>query len=268
MSMDATEAPATEPAQDQPAVVGETGAPSPGEETSAPEQTGETAEFFSENFDPSTLDEPLQQRYKQMQADYTRKTQQLAQQRRELEQQYQLIEALQSDDPELQAQALEALGLEFADDPDPFDPGLEEEPDPIEEVMSEVEALKAEREAERARQQAEQHLRQISEHMERQFAEIQKRDGRQLSEKEKVAVSVLAGFVIDPDPETGLPDLNAAHEWLTGLRDEWQKGYVESKQAARPASSGQPGSPSFNFDDENERINRIAAVVQRRLGDD
>lgn len=257
MSMDATEAPATEQVEDQPAV--DTGAPSPGEETSA--QEVEHPEFFSDQFDPSTLDEPLQQRYKQMQADYTRKTQQLAQQRQEYEQQQMLLQALQSDDPNLQAQALEALGLEFADDEDPYeDPDLEV--DPLEELHSEVEQLKADRQQELLRRHQQQQVQQVEQHMDQQFAEIAKREGRQLSEREKLAVSVLAGFVVDNDP-SGLPDMNAAFGWLSELREEWQQQYRASKQAARPVSSGQPGSPSFNFDDENERVGALAAVLAR-----
>lgn len=260
MSMDATEAPTAE-AEDQPAV-DTTGAPSPGEETSAPEV--ETPEFFSDQFDPDSLDEPLQQRYKQMHADYTRKTQQLAQQRQEVEQHQMLLQALQSDDPQLQAQALEALGLEFADDDeDPYgDPDLEEV-DPLDELHDEVARLKADREQELAARQQQQQVQQIEQHMDQQFADLAKREGRQLSEKEKLALSVLAGFVVDSTDASGLPDMNAAYEWLSGLREEWRQGYVTSKQAPRVASSGQPGSPSFNFDDENERVSALASVLER-----
>ncbi len=256
MSMDATEAPA-DFGQDQPAV--ESGAPSPGEATSAPE----APEYFSENFDPQKLPDELQPAYKQMHGAWTRKTQELAEQRQQAEQANQLLQALQSDDENLRNQALDALGFEFADAEPDYDPGEDELLDPVDMLQSEVEQLKQAREQELMERQQQQQYQQLEQHMEQAFADLAKGEGRQFSDKERTALAVLAGFIVDHD-QSGMPNIQAAHEWLSGLREEWQQGYVQSKNAPRPASSGQPGVPSFDFDDEEQRINAMASIIEAR----
>src|SRR2546430_2455221 len=84
----------------------------------APPETGQGAEPqpspFDEKFDPASLPDELRPAYNQMRADYTQKTQSLADQRREAEQYQQIVGALTSDDPEMRTAALTALGYDYS----------------------------------------------------------------------------------------------------------------------------------------------------------
>src|SRR4051794_28008406 len=70
------------------------------ESTSAASETTEP-EYFSDNFDPSTLHESARPAWEQMRRDYTRKTQEVAEQRRQAESVQAAFTDLQSEDPEV-----------------------------------------------------------------------------------------------------------------------------------------------------------------------
>src|SRR3954454_9039405 len=104
MADQATEAPTPAEGEDQSQ---STQAPDTESTSAAPETT--EPEYFSENFDPSTLDEALQPAYKQMQGAFTQKTQALAEQRKQAESVQAAFNDLQSEDPETSQGALNWL---------------------------------------------------------------------------------------------------------------------------------------------------------------
>jgi type II secretory pathway pseudopilin PulG len=58
------------------------------------------------------------------------------------------------------------------------------------------------------------------------------------------------------------PDVKQAFEMLTGLRDEWIKGYRESKRApAPPQTGGSSGEPAHQLGDSGSRIDRALQVA-------
>lgn len=215
----------------------------PSEGTSAnPEQASTEAELFSEKFDPESLPTELQSRYRQMQADYTRKTQEAAEQRKEAEAALALVSALQDDSQRESAikylaesvgedTILSILGYDVEDD-DVTGPELDLEDTDPEFRDPRVDELLAEREAERQRVAEEQRFQQVQSHYEQSFKSIEEKASRSLSdaEKELVIAKSLAG---DPGPN-GLPNVTSAWEALEAAWGERQKQWIGSKEAVKP----------------------------------
>src|SRR4051812_23029846 len=103
MADQATEAPGSERSEDQ---LQSTQAPDT-ESTSAAQT--ESPEYFSDQFDVNTLDEPLQGRYREMEAGLTKKFQEVAEQRKQAESVQAAFNDLQSEDPETSQGALDWL---------------------------------------------------------------------------------------------------------------------------------------------------------------
>src|SRR4051812_37647802 len=100
MADQATEAPGSEQSEDQ---LQSNQAPD-NESTSAAQETNrsqtESPEYFSDQFDVNTLDEPLQGRYREMEAGLTKKFQEVAEQRKQAESVQAAFNDLQSEDEE------------------------------------------------------------------------------------------------------------------------------------------------------------------------
>lgn len=178
-----------------------------------------------------------EKRYNDLRSDYDRRNQRVS----ELEQFYGQLA-----DPQTQAEALQALGLELADVED--DEELEADPDARIERMEQFLSQRAEAEAE-------QELFEL----ERQYLdqEIGKLDDT-LSEKEQEAVRNLALSLQDSE---GLPDVNAAHELLKQVAEERQQRYLESKKAPR-VELGQAGLEKEDMSDPDVRVRLMAEAVE------
>lgn len=250
-----TDAPAIE--QDQPTEA--VSAPSPGEETSAPE-------FFNENFDPTSLPDELQPAYKQMQGAFTKKTQEIAEQRKAAESAQAFFTAL--NDPEQRSDAIrwlaenygeeavyEALGLDVSEDEEPEDNTDDRFRDPR------VDELLQEREQQKQAAQQEAQLAHIEKLVDAQFAEVAKAAGYELDEDEQQAILADAISSFPPGPD-GAPQVKAAFERHQRIWEKRQKKWIESKQGHNPAPTGQPGQPKFDIRDRDERIKRMAAIME------
>lgn len=253
---------ATAPApQDQPNV--EESAPDTG--TSA-EPTSEAPDYFEDNFDPSTLPEDLLPAYKQMQGAFTQKTQSLAEQRKEAEAATQWLQALTSDNPQVQAHALEQLGLELdlEDEADEFADEFDDEEsdddyfrDPrLDQLLEELEAAEQE-------EQREQQVAQALDFIDSRIDELAKSKNVTLTEDEKDAAFLWAVHSADSSPD-GSFDVDAAFNRVVALRDAAVKSYRKTKQdAPAPPPTGTSGVPQVPTSDADtlKRMEEVAARV-------
>jgi hypothetical protein len=281
------EAPATtetEPTSPDAVVEDQPTSVAPPEGTSA--ETGtetETPEAFEENFDPSTLPDELQQGYKQLQAAFTKKTQELAEQRKQAEGAQALTDALLSEDHQADAikhiaetigedVILEALGIRLADDDD-TEPGDGEQPeldpdDPTAALQQEIKRLQERLDQrEQAEQTAaekaaeEEHFAKVGEHVESELAKLGGDKG--LSDEEKQLVVNVA--LANPADEHGMPRIAEAKALLDKVADQRLQGWAQSKDAPTVATAtGVPASEAPDLDNEQQRI---AHMVGRLAGD-
>ena len=230
------------PVQDQPDP-GNTDAP-PSDGTSASE--GEkTPDYFEDHFDPESLEAPLRKRYQEMQSAWTRKTQELAEQRKQAESAMALISDLQSEDPETKKHAvrwiaenfgedavLQALGIEVDDDgtdEDEQDKQPEFRDPRVDEILAEKQA--------REQQEA---LDALEEQIDTRISELAKQAGYELDEDE---VDLIWDKVLAlPPGEDGSPKVDEAFSKVTGLRQKFAP--KEKPKAPSPPPNGTSGTPA------------------------
>lgn len=209
----------------------------------------------------------LEGRYKSMQADYTRKTQELAELRKEAEAAQEFLGALQDDSTREHALRqlaefvgedtyLTAAGFE-ADAGDNFeeDPSSYEEEDDFSFNDPRVDQLAAEWESYKQTQQEKEILSEIENFTEGEMNRLGIED-----ETEQQAVLSIAA-TLDLTPE-GLPQISAAHEMLNDLFGRRQKDWIGSKKAPRQPLQGSAGDEKFDFRNEDERRRRMAALIE------
>lgn len=242
------------PEPDQPEV--ETSAPDDG--TGAPEteaEQPETPEGGADEFDfdissvPEDADRAwLARRHKEMQGLLTKKTQALAEERRELAEARAIQEALKN--PDKHPELLAKLGYELEDEDDEFD--YETEPDPQPQFARDPrfdEFLQ-----QQAAQQAEQaRLADIEEQIEELEAEV----GQQFEDADIQLIADLASFRSGGDR----PDIKGAYKALKARDDARLKGYVKSKKA-EPAPKGESATHTPDLSTEEARARYIAERVE------
>lgn len=221
-------------------------------EPPAPEGTSDEPGLFDERFDPASLPDELRPRYRQMQADYTQKTQSLAEQRQQIEQEQELLNALRSNDPEIQNQALEFLGFE------PDDDELDEYEEPDDQLEARLAALEEREQMQAAASEDEAFREQLLDYVDGQFDDLEQSTGRTFTDAEVRAISGLAGAVQD---ERGLPDVRQAYDLIFSdvLGDEKSR-WIESKQAPQPGS-GRSGTEAPDLSDEQVRRRVMAEAI-------
>ena len=265
MADEVTEAPEPTEVEDKPV----TDAPSL-EETSAsePSETTSQEDFTKFRLEdvPDEHREYVKQAYDQMRGDYTRKTQELAQQRREAESAMALISDLQSEDPDTRSHAikwiaenfgenavLEALGVEVED-------GAED--DEAEDKQPEfrdprVDQLLAERE----RQEQEAALADLEKNIDTRIKDLASQAGYELDEDEEDLIwdKVLAL----PPLEDGSPNIDEAFKKVTGLRQKFAPPKPKPK-APSPPAEGTSGTPaSVPLSDPKARREAALAAANR-----
>lgn len=190
------------------------------EGTPAPESTDSQAQSDSTNW---------QERYENLQPEYTRASQEAAQYR-------QIIALAQQGDP----QAIEALGLSLADSEDD---DLEDETqfhDPRVDQLLQAEQMR----------QYEAELDTLEQHVDTEIGKLAKSAGYEVSDVEKNLIfSALTPKANNPND----PDVEAAFKMVTGLRDEHISDYVAKKRRAPLAPSGSPSSHQPDLDDPEQR---------------
>lgn len=281
MSQDATEAPTTDTAAELRAALGED-KPTPDQATpedasSAQEQT-EAPDYFGENFDPQTLPPELQPAYKQMQGAWTKKTQDLAEQRKQTQWQQDLITDLQSEDQEAKSNALkwmaengllteeqtaQVFGWEFEQDQTD-----EQAPGPDEQMRSEWEAFKAERAQAQEAQAQEAFVAKVDADAGEQLAQIAQEMGvKELPQdtQEMLVSRALVAHVKDD----GMLDVGAAFkEWRTGV-ESYQRGWASTKETTSIQPGGEAATEVPDLDNEQPRRDHMAAQIaalQERQG--
>lgn len=213
-----------------------------------PGAAGQGAEHApAEDGDKGSLD--YERAYGELRPEYTRATQELSQYRDRLSEYDALFEALHSSDPELQAEALDALGLEPAevgspepghqDDDDWVDP-LEDE---VKQLRSSLEEVQAAREQEAAEREAEELDLMRDDYIGEAIGLIEQSlstDGKSFKFNEREE-EVLGNLAIATPGDDGLPDVRAAYQQLygpEGLLEINRERWVTNKEGAAQAPLG------------------------------
>lgn len=230
--------------------------------TDAPPVSGEGA---SESFTDVSGDLPpeLEARYKSMQADYTRKTQEIAELRREAEAATEFFNALS--DEEMRDDALRQLaeyvgpetlaaaaGFEVADE-DNLEPDFSE----FEEKVSDprVDQLAAEWESYKEAQQEQAILQEIEGFTDSEMSRL----GIEDEAEQRAVLSIAATMDLDRE---GFPQLEAAHQMLSDLYGTKQKEWIGSKKAPRQPLQGAQGEEGIDFSDEDQRRKYLASLIE------
>lgn len=230
---------------------------------------------------PEEYREHVEKAYKQLRADYTRKTQSLAQERREAENAMAFIAALQSEDQRADAlrqiadayggeQALlDILGYETDDSPDlaelaniddidPDDPNaaMRAEWEQFKEFQAQQAAEAEQAEAARAEQE---HLDRIDQSVTDQLKALAKQHGEISAEEEDLILGhALANLPPDDD---GMPQIGKAFEALNGAWNAKQQRWAKSKETTHVAPDGVAATQVPDLDNERDRRDYIAAAV-------
>jgi hypothetical protein len=242
----------------------------PSQETSAT-QTTEAPDYFGDNFDPSTLDEALQPAYKQMQGAWTRKTQELAEQRKQAESVTALINDLQSEDPQVKQNAVnwlhqnglltedaiaQAFGYEFEDDSN------EEPLDPAEQVRTEWEQFKAQQAQQAAQQQQEQYVTAVDTHLgtevDRINAQLKEQGRPELTDRQ--AKLIVKNALVDTQPGQ-MPDVQSAFEEFAGVLDEGVVSWAATKTGGATTGGGSAATQVPDLDNMS-RAERDALMTR------
>lgn len=196
--------------------------------------------------------EDFEARYKELQATYTRTSQEAAQQR-------QIIEALSN--PETAQDALSALGYEF-DTPQEPEPQYE---DPFEAKFAAIERQNAEMQKQlqtftQQQQQAQQQQERES-HLLQEQSRLETEHARQFNEVELEALFRLADTMPD---QSGKPQVQQAYDLLYGKFAEAEfNRRLEAKRNAPPAPlTGQPGAPAPDLDTREGRLAYAMSIAQ------
>lgn len=201
---------------------------------------------------PDEAREYIERREKEMQADYTRKTQALAEERKAAQQAQTIVNAASNPNHPDHEQALAILGLEVGDDDD--DEYVDEE----DALRADVEALKDAylAEQERSEQQAFQDAEDdfVSERIEA----LEEKEGLEFSDEE---LQLLYDAALSNRKDDGEPDVDGAYGLLKRVYDTRQKEWVHSKQTPRQPGSGRAASRKLNLDNREERISYAAEVA-------
>lgn len=229
-------------------------------DTGQAEATGNETEADLESFDLSQVPEDADREWfesqvKNLRSDYTRKTQTLAEQRKQVQEERAFVEAVRDPSNPKHAEALEALGLELAgdddDEPDDFD-----DEQPWSKLEKEVAALKAEREREQMTAQEQARAEQLENILVERIDEVQNAEGREFSDPE-------LRFILNYETgEDGLPDVQKGVEGLKQYLADQKKSWANSKKnPPRGPGGGVPGSRELDITDSATRQNLAAEVA-------
>lgn len=217
-------------------------------------ESGTSAEqdVFDEKFDPASLSDELLGEWKRLKGDYTRKTQSVAEERKQLREAQEVYEALQ--DPDKQADALRRLGIELEDDTD-YEDDVE---DPYEARIAALEQRYQQSEQSAQQQQLEQ-----AEHafVVDGLQKLQQKTGREFTDEEIDTLGHLSTALRDSE---GFPDVDAAYEriYATVLPNERKRW--EGQKDAPQAPQGTPSSEVPDLDTPQGRAAHFKARLAQQ----
>lgn len=219
-------------------------------EEGTPENAGTAPEAPGTPQEPAADQINWQQRYEDMRSEFDRRGTRLS----EVEQQAQLVQALQSDDPDLRRQAMDLLGLEVVDDQPQYE-------DPQDAMAARLEALEQQisQRDQQAAQQAQ--IAQIEQHVEQQLAGL---DG--LSERDQRWI-VNQAVAMPPTPE-GMPDIQGAYKDFQEWEAERQQKWASTKRTPHRVSPvGEAGTQVPDLSDPEQRQEWMVAQYLDRQAD-
>lgn len=222
----------------------------------APEGTSvEQVESFTD-IDPTEAPEGditnewLQERYKQMQADYTRKRQADSETAKQRAEELEFLESLRSDKDTQQA-VLEQLQELLAEQTDETE--LATEADPAAELRTQVEQLRAAEE----QRQASALSSAIVSHVE----QLAKDSGVELDEDDlkDIFSRATAGDQVNQDVTSAA--FKAWNDRRQALHTKWQKSYLDSKTAPTQVPAGTSAQETPDLSKHENRVARMAAIL-------
>ena len=232
-----------------------TAAPAEGQDTptdeSAP-QVEETREQTPPNEDTASQDQQetvdWEKRYNDLRPEYDRGQQAL----KEAQQYQQVVQALQSDDPQERAWAADILGLEFEDGDTPDDEEEEEFRDPrVDQLL-----------AQQQEQAYEQEIQALDSHISSTIDQLAEKHKLDLSDEEKDLIYAQT-LALEP-AEGNQPNVSRAFEMYTGILDKHIKRYREGKKnAPSPPVPGQSGANAAQPETRKERQALAMQLAQR-----
>lgn len=205
------------------------GQPAPNSGTSEQNPAGNGQEF------------DYQRSYNELRPEFTRATQELSSANNRLSEYEQLFEALHDSDPEVQAAAMEALGLEMDTGSPAGGAGHEEFVDPLEQELREtraiVDELRSARELEAREAEAASLVGMRDEYIGEAIGFIEQNLKQQFSQREEEALGNLA-IAMEKD---GVPDVQGAYQLLygeQGVLETNRERWISSKTGAYGAPLG------------------------------
>lgn len=238
--------------------------PTPPEAPAEDQPTPEAEVSSLDDFDLSLVPEDanrewLGARHKALQADYTRKTQELAEQRKQVAA---VIEAAQNPDHPQHEEALDYLGLEVAADDDEL---YDEDDDPFapyEQRLSAIEQAEQQRANEFAQQQAEA---QLEDYLATEIESLQEVEG--VDEFSEAELRILVNTAVAMQDDAGNPDVRGAYDALKEAYGTRQKAWLSSKTAPRAPGVGVPASAELDITDRSQRLSEAERIAEAALGE-
>lgn len=218
-----------------------------------------TSHEFEAPFDINSIEDEavrgeLDRRLKEMQGAFTKKTQSLAEERKQFQQAQQYIESLQTD-PATRKQLLAELaadqGYELPDD---------EEADPYDRIQARLDAAEAREQARDKREQETVFVQTLEAQVEKDFAEL-----GDLTEKQQkliVDAAVSRGLT-----DEGFLDVKGVYQDFLEAAQAPNKAYRKSKQAPHVARAGVAGQAKVDLRDPEARSKHMLALVQAGMED-
>jgi TolA-binding protein len=239
----------------------ETPPETPVNETDTVEENADV-DYFDEKFDPATLSDELRPGWKQIHGRYTQKFQELSEQRKELEENKLVLDALRSDDPEQQAAALRYLGYDIDDpeDGDDLEPDLDDEDNELAELRQQIHEMREWRESLTAQEQQAEYEQAIDAYCDEQLDDLKSSTGREFTDPEVRRLEKLA--FASPN-EDDLPDYKAAYEDLYGdFLPTQRTAWLETKRTDGQPGKGRAGTPQVDLSNDEERRAFMARAIE------
>lgn len=187
-----------------------------------------------------------QKRYTDLQSKYTTTSQEAA----ELRQYRELVDAVQSDDPEAQARAAEALGLQFV----PETQETVSSDQALEERLARIEGrLGSQDEAEAM----ETLQTEDADYMDTALEGFESSLGRELTKDE---VELLVGHALINRTDEGQPGIESAINLYKGIDTSAQSRWASTKRVTTP-SQGQEGTEKADLDESHSA--RVSRMMER-----
>jgi hypothetical protein len=191
-----------------------------------------------------------QKRYTDLQAEYTKTSQEAS----ELRQYQELVNALSSDDPQLAAQAADALGLSFVGEEDDAEPAMADPMSALEQRLAGIEQYLGTRTEQETLQEMQS---QDADYIDAALTGLETRIGRELTQPE---VELLVSHSLVNRTNDGHPGIESAISLYDEVDSTAQDRWVRTKRVSTPSvgQEGQeqePGLPSH--------AERVANMVEK-----